>query len=127
VVELGDHGIEKIDQVSPAPGALSAQLPYAGLEVGQPGLVVVWLVLDDAEVLEAVHVQGFMVGVEFLEVLFSGGVAGEEVYGPLALGLELVLGVPRPSAGSGSSLQVLAALRALRYDPSRGDMLRQYL
>jgi len=28
--------------------------------------------------------------------------------------------VPRPAVGSGSSLQVLAALRALRYDPSRG-------
>jgi len=36
-------------------------------------------------------------------------------------------GVPRPAVGSGSTLQVLAALRALRYDPSRGDMLRQYL
>jgi len=89
VVELGDHGVEEVYEVGAAPGAPGAQLFDAGLKVGQLGLVVVWLVLDDAEVLEAGHVQGLVVGVEFLEVLFSGGVTGEEVYGPRALGLEL--------------------------------------
>jgi len=54
----------------------------------QLGLVVVWLVFYYAEVLEAGHVQGLVIGVEFLEIFLSGGVAGEEVYGPLALGLE---------------------------------------
>ncbi len=88
VVKLGDHGVEQVNEVGAAPGALGAQLFDAGLEVVQLGLVVVRLVLDDAEVLEAGHVQGLVVGVEFLEVLFSGGVAGEEVYRPLALGLE---------------------------------------
>ena len=37
---------------------------------------------------EARHVEGLVVRVEFLEVLFSGGVAGEEVHGPLAPELE---------------------------------------
>jgi hypothetical protein len=32
---------------------------------------------------------------------------------------EVDQGVPRPAVGSGSTLQVLASLRALRYDPSR--------
>jgi len=111
VVELGDHGVEEVYEVGAAPGALRAQLPDAGLEVGQLGLVEVWIVLDDAEVLEAGHVEGLVVGIEFLEVLFSGGVAGEEVYGPFALGLEFVLGVPRPAVGSGKH-----ALRQLARD-----------
>ena len=89
MVELGDHGVEEVYEVGAAPGALGTQLFDAGLEMGQLGLVVVRLVLDDAKVLETGHVQGFVVGVEFFEVLFSGGVTGEEVYGPRALGLEL--------------------------------------
>jgi hypothetical protein len=88
VVELGDHGVEQVYEVDAAPGAPGAQLFDVGLEVGQLGLVVVWLVLDDAEVLEAGHVEGFVGRVEFLEILFSGGVATEEVYRPLAPGLE---------------------------------------
>jgi len=111
VVELGDHGVDEVYEVCPAPGAPGAQLTYAGFEVGQFGLVEVWLVLDDAEVLEAGQVQGLAVGIEFLEVLFSGGVTGEEVYGPLVLGLEFVLGVPRPAVGSGKH-----ALRQLARD-----------
>jgi len=178
VVELGDHGVEEVYEVGAAPGALGAQIFDAGLEMGQFGLVVVWLVLDDAEVLEAGHVQGLIVCVEFLEVFLPGGVAGEEVYGPLALGLEfgnagtgLVFGgavdgfITRAfqvafcylaegdevqalvelgeedvsvvgacpdlrsgrantrCASSRAMLQVLASLRALRYDPSRRKLV----
>jgi hypothetical protein len=37
---------------------------------------------------EARHVEGLVVGVEFFEVFLSGGVTGEEIYRPLAPGLE---------------------------------------
>jgi len=57
VVELGDHGVEQVYEVGPGSGALGAQLADAGLEIGQLGLVVVWFILDDAEVLEAGQVQ----------------------------------------------------------------------
>jgi len=89
VVEPGDHLVEEVHEVGAGPGAGGAQRADAGLEVLEPGLVKERLVLDDAEVLEAVHVQGFGVGVEFLEILLAGGVATKEVHGPLALGLEL--------------------------------------
>ena len=100
VVELGDHGVEQVYEVGAAPGALGAQLFDAGLEVGKLGLVVVWLVLDDAEVLEAGHVQGFVVGVEFLEVFFSGGVTGEEVYGSTSKLLTILVFTNSKATGS---------------------------
>ncbi len=76
MVEFGDHLVEEVYEVD------------AGLKVLELGLVEIGLVLDDAEVLEAIHVQGLVVGVEFLKVLLAGCVAGEEIDGPLAPGLE---------------------------------------
>ena len=46
MVELGDHGVEEVYEVSAAPGALGAQIFDAGLEMGKLGLVIVWFVLD---------------------------------------------------------------------------------
>ena len=100
MVELGDHGVEEVYKVSPAPGAPGAQLFDAGFEMGQFGLVIVRLVLDDAEVLEAGHVQGFVVGVEFLEVFFSGGVTGEEVYGSTSKLLTILVFTNSKATGS---------------------------
>jgi len=88
VVELGDHGVEEVYEVGAAPGAGGAQRADHGLEVLELCLIIIGLVLDDAEILEAAHVEGLVGRVEFLEVLFSGGVATEEIYRPLALGLE---------------------------------------
>ncbi len=88
MVELGDHLVEEVYEVGPGPGAGGAERADAGLEVLELGLIINGLVLDDAEILEAAHVQGLVVSVEFLEILFSGGVTGKEVYRPRALGLE---------------------------------------
>ena len=45
------------------------------LEIVNRSVKVLQIVFDDTEVLEAIHVEGFILSKEFLEVFFAGGVA----------------------------------------------------
>lgn len=80
--ELGDGGVEEIDEFSAGPGATGAYGRDRGLEMLKRGGAIDRSVLDDTDRFELLHIERFSVGIELLEVLFASGVAREEVNRP---------------------------------------------
>lgn len=89
MVEIGDHAVEEINQISLLPDAGLLELSDHTQEVVQLGAVVSRVVLDDAKGFKALHIKHFLVGEELFKVLLAGGVAIEEIARPFALGDQL--------------------------------------
>src|SRR3954467_9908036 len=75
--------VEQVHQLRLVPGGMGADAIDGRQEIFQLRRVVVRRILDDANVLEALHVQRFGPGVELFEILLTSGVAGKEVNRPL--------------------------------------------
>lgn len=89
VIELRNHLVEQVDELSPAPGSSCSKLLDAGSKHLQFLSVKISWIFNHPKILESCHIQGFLVSIEFLEVLFAGGVTLEEVDRILVSCLEL--------------------------------------
>ena len=85
VIELRNHLVEQVDELSPAPSFSCSKLLDAGSKHLQFLSVKISWIFNYPKILESLHIQGFLVSIEFLEVLFAGGVTLEEVVSGLRL------------------------------------------
>lgn len=93
--ELGDGGVKEVDKLLAGPAASHPHGADLRLEALDRLRIEHRLILDDPYGFEPVHVECFALGIELLEVLFSRGIAFEEIDRPLDFCLELLHPGPR--------------------------------